>query len=85
MMKQTDEYFLHIFSKKQPDLNWENPSLREEIYDMMRFWLDKGIDGFRMDVINFISKVEGLPDAPHSEGKKYVSGVGLLHEWTKNS
>jgi oligo-1,6-glucosidase len=76
----TDEYFLHIFSKKQPDLNWENPKLREEVYDMMKFWLDKGIDGFRMDVINFISKVEGLPSAPNQEGKKYVSG----HEYFMN-
>lgn len=70
----TDEYFLHIFSKKQPDLNWENPKLRREVYDMMKFWLDKGIDGFRMDVINFISKVDGLPDAPNPDGKNYVSG-----------
>jgi oligo-1,6-glucosidase len=72
--ENTEEYYLHIFSKKQPDLNWENPRLRQEVYDMMKFWLDKGIDGFRMDVINFISKVDGLPDAPNPEGKKYVSG-----------
>ncbi|SER72168.1 glycoside hydrolase family 13 protein [Salipaludibacillus aurantiacus] len=70
----TGEYYLHLFSKKQPDLNWENPTVRQEVYDMMRWWLDKGIDGFRMDVINFISKVPGLPDAPNPEGKKYVSG-----------
>jgi oligo-1,6-glucosidase len=70
----TGEYFLHLFSKKQPDLNWESPKLREEIYEMMRFWLDKGIDGFRMDVINFISKVDGLPDAENPDGKRYVSG-----------
>lgn len=72
--ENTEEYYLHIFSKKQPDLNWENPKLRKEVYDMMKFWLDKGIDGFRMDVINFISKVDGLPDAPNPDGKKYVSG-----------
>ena len=78
--EQTDEYYLHLFSKKQPDLNWENPKLREEVYNMMKFWLDKGIDGFRMDVINFISKVEGLPSAPNPEGKKYVSG----HEYFMN-
>ena len=60
----TGEYYLHMFSKKQPDLNWENPALRAEVYDMMRFWLDKGVDGFRMDVINMISKPEGLPNAP---------------------
>lgn len=70
----TDEYFLHIFSKKQPDLNWENPTLRHEVYNMMKWWLDKGIDGFRMDVINFISKEPGLPDAPNPDGKKYVGG-----------
>lgn len=72
--KVTDEYYLHVFSKKQPDLNWENPRLRKEVYDMMLWWLDKGIDGFRMDVINFISKVDGLPDAPNPTGKRYVSG-----------
>jgi oligo-1,6-glucosidase len=72
--ENTQEYFLHIFSKKQPDLNWENPKLRQEIYDMMKFWLDKGIDGFRMDVINFISKVPGLPDADLPEGKRYAPG-----------
>ncbi|MEH7443772.1 alpha-glucosidase [Bacillus sp. JJ1122] len=72
--ESTEEYYLHLFSKKQPDLNWENPKLRQEVYDMMKFWLDKGIDGFRMDVINFISKVDGLPDAPNPEGKPYASG-----------
>jgi len=72
--ERTDEYYLHLFSKKQPDLNWENSKLRQEIYDMMTWWLEKGIDGFRMDVINFISKVEGLPDAPNSGEKRYVSG-----------
>ena len=62
--ERTGEYFLHLFSTKQPDLNWENPVVRGEVWDLMRFWLDKGIDGFRMDVINLISKVPGLPDAP---------------------
>ncbi|WP_301287715.1 alpha-glucosidase [Bacillus sp. 3103sda1] len=69
----TDEYYLHLFSKKQPDLNWDNEHVRKEIYEMMKFWLDKGIDGFRMDVINFISKVEGLP-AVNTEAEGYVSG-----------
>ena len=53
----TGEYYLHLFSRKQPDLNWENPEVREAVYAMMRWWLDRGIDGFRMDVINMISKV----------------------------
>lgn len=52
----TGQYYLHLFSKKQPDLNWDNPKVREEIFSMMRWWLDKGIDGFRMDVISLISK-----------------------------
>lgn len=69
--EQTGEYYLHLFHEKQPDLNWENPSLREEIYKMMRFWLGKGVDGFRMDVINFISKVPGFPDGEQREGEKF--------------
>ncbi|HEY5706030.1 MAG TPA: alpha-glucosidase [Terrimicrobiaceae bacterium] len=67
----TDEYFLHIFSKKQPDLNWENPKVREEVYKMATWWLEKGIDGFRLDAINLISKVPGLPDAPVTTSEKY--------------
>ncbi|WP_257064777.1 glycoside hydrolase family 13 protein [Priestia megaterium] len=70
--EETDEYFLHLFSRKQPDLNWENPKLRKEIYEMMTWWLDKGIDGFRMDVINLISKADGLPSTP--SGKRYDWG-----------
>ena len=58
----TDQWYLHLFSKKQPDLNWENPRVREEIYDMMRWWCDKGVDGWRMDVISMISKYVDLPD-----------------------
>jgi oligo-1,6-glucosidase len=58
----TGEYFLHYFAKKQPDLNWENPKLREEVYAIMKFWLDKGVDGFRMDVIPLISKNQQFPD-----------------------
>nr|WP_144923637.1 alpha-glucosidase [Paenibacillus bovis] len=70
--EETDEYYLHLFSKKQPDLNWENPRLRKEVYDMMKWWLDKGIDGFRMDVINLISKADGLPST--SKGPAYDWG-----------
>ena len=62
--ERTGEYYLHLFSRKQPDLNWDNPEVRQAVHAMMRWWLDKGIDGFRMDVINMISKVPGLPDAP---------------------
>ncbi len=70
----TGEYYLHLFSKKQADLNWENPRVRGEVYALMRWWLDKGIDGFRMDVINMISKTPGLPDAPVTSDARYQWG-----------
>ena len=60
--KTTDMYFLHLFSKKQPDLNWDNPAVRQDVFDMMNWWLKKGVDGFCMDVISLISKEPGLPD-----------------------
>ncbi|RME92101.1 MAG: alpha-glucosidase, partial [Bacteroidetes bacterium] len=69
---QTGEYYLHLFSKKQPDLNWENPKVRQEVYALMRFWLDKGIDGFRMDVIPFISKRLNFPEVDWSNFPKIV-------------
>ena len=69
--ENTDMYYLHLFSKKQPDLNWRNKQVREEVYDLMKWWLDKGIDGFRMDVINMISKVKGYPDGKMIPGSKY--------------
>ncbi|WHX40554.1 alpha-glucosidase [Mesobacillus sp. AQ2] len=69
----TDQYFLHIFSRKQPDLNWENKEVRTALYDMINWWLDKGIDGFRVDAISHIKKEEGLKDMPNPEGLQYVS------------
>ncbi|MEO0897187.1 MAG: alpha-glucosidase [Bacteroidota bacterium] len=91
----TNDYYLHLFTKKQPDLNWENPFLRQEVYKLMRFWLDKGIDGYRMDVIPFISKRRGLPDIPFHEDVPedltqvnwYANGPRLhefLHEMHEN-
>jgi oligo-1,6-glucosidase len=71
----TGEYYLHLFSKKQPDLNWENPQVRQEVYKLMRFWLDKGIDGFRMDVIPFISKRLELLDHPYTDFGKVIEAV----------
>ncbi|RDB27402.1 Alpha-glucosidase [Hypsizygus marmoreus] len=62
--ENTDEYYLHLYVSKQPDLNWENPDMRQAVWDLMQFWIDRGCDGFRMDVINLISKVDGHPDAP---------------------
>ena len=68
------EYYLHLFSRKQPDLNWENPEVRQAVYDMMGWWLDAGVDGFRMDVINFISKDPLLPDGHTRGGGRYGDG-----------
>ncbi len=68
------EYYLHLFSAKQPDLNWENPEVRAAVYDMMRWWLDRGVDGFRMDVINLISKAPGLPDGTVPPGARLGDG-----------
>lgn len=68
------EYYLHLFSRKQPDLNWENPEVRQAIYAMMRWWLDRGVDGFRMDVINFISKVLPLQDVESQHGEFFGDG-----------
>ena len=83
--KTTDMYYLHLFSKKQPDLNWENPVVRQEVYDMMNWWLEKGVDGFRMDVISLISKEPGLPDyEPESTGyAAYNAGANgpRVHEF----
>jgi oligo-1,6-glucosidase len=70
----TGEYYLHLFSRKQPDLNWENPEVRQAMYSMMRWWLDRGVDGFRMDVINFISKDTALPDGQTPGGGVYADG-----------
>ncbi|WP_101296607.1 glycoside hydrolase family 13 protein [Halegenticoccus soli] len=83
----TGEWYLHIFDEKQPDLNWENPAVREEIYEMMEWWLGKGIDGFRMDVINIISKPEGLPDGEDDGAvvrgaEQFVNGP-RIHEFLR--
>lgn len=69
----TDEYFLHLFSKRQPDLNWENKEVRRALYEMINWWLDKGIDGFRIDAISHIKKEPGLLDMPNPKGLEYVA------------
>lgn len=73
--KNTEMYYLHLFSKKQPDLNWDNPKVREEVFDMMNWWLDKGVDGFRMDVISLISKNPEFPD-----GVPGINGYASFNE-----
>jgi oligo-1,6-glucosidase len=72
--EHTGEYYLHLFSRKQPDLNWDNPMLRAEVHNIMRWWLDKGVDGFRLDAINMLSKTPGLPDGAPRTGARYESG-----------
>ncbi len=85
--ERSGEYYLHIFSAKQPDLNWEDPDLRQAVHQMMRWWLDRGIDGFRMDVINFIAKPTDLPDLPVLPGAPYANAETVyangprLHEF----
>jgi oligo-1,6-glucosidase len=83
--ENTGEYYLHIFAPEQPDLNWENPLVRNEMYDIMEWWLDHDADGFRMDVVNMISKEPGLPDAPVTRdgpwqwgGQYFLQGPRLL-------
>ncbi len=82
----TGQYYLHMFSEKQPDLNWENPKVRDEVYDMMTWWCEKGIDGFRMDVISMISKDPSYPDGTvydgvYGDGSPYVCNGPRVHEF----
>lgn len=75
--EKTKEYYLHLFSKKQPDLNWENKNMRKAIYKMINWWLDKGIDGFRVDAISHIKKEKGFPDMPNPKKAKYVEAYDM--------
>jgi len=80
----TEQYYLHLFTKKQPDLNWENETVRKEVYDIMRWWLDLGTDGFRIDVANMYSKVPGLPDGElgnYMTGKEHFQNGPRIHEF----
>ncbi|XP_014562600.1 glycoside hydrolase family 13 protein [Bipolaris victoriae FI3] len=88
--EKTQEYYLSLFTPEQPDLNWENPDVREAVHNILRFWLDRGVSGFRMDVINLISKVQSFPDAAisvedakYQPGDKYFANGPRLHEWLK--
>lgn len=75
---ENDEWALHLFSKKQMDLNWDNPKVRADVIEMIKWWLDKGVDGFRMDVINYISKTDGLPQGNKSVGE-LIGYTGIEH------
>ena len=82
--EKTNSYYLHYFSQKQPDLNWENPKVREDVFSMMRFWFDKGVDGFRMDVIPFISKDTTFPPIPpefHGDYVRFYANGPHTHEY----
>ena len=85
------EYYLSLFTPEQPDLNWENPAVRSAVHNVLRFWLDRGVSGFRMDVINLISKVQTFPDAvnavpghKYAPGDKYFANGPRLHEWLQD-
>ncbi|KAI8942901.1 hypothetical protein NX059_000940 [Plenodomus lindquistii] len=89
--EKTQEYYLSLFTPEQPDLNWENPDVRAAVHDILRFWLDRGASGFRMDVINLISKVQTFPDAEvvvkdhkYQPGAAYYANGPRLHEWLKD-
>ncbi|NME05390.1 alpha-glucosidase [Psychrobacillus sp. BL-248-WT-3] len=73
----TEQYYMHLFAIKQPDLNWENEEVRTELYKMVNWWLDKGIDGFRVDAISHIKKREGFPDMPNPDGQQFVSSFDM--------
>ena len=77
---EMNKYYLHLYAVSQPDLNWENPDLRKELYDILRFWLDKGVKGFRFDVINEISKPQDFPDAIYGEREPFINGP-RVHEF----
>ena len=84
--EKTGQYYLHLFSKKQPDLNWENETVRREVYDMMKFWLGIGCDGFRMDVASLYSKTPGLPDGKGTTGligHEYYQNGPRIHEFLR--
>lgn len=74
----TEQWYMHIFSKKQPDVNWENPEARKALYDMVNWWLDKGIDGYRVDAITHIKKAPGFPNAANPEGKPYANAFEYM-------
>lgn len=80
--EQTGQYYLHLFDVTQADLNWENPELRREIYQMMRWWFDKGMDGFRLDVVNLLSKDQSFPQAPPgTDGRQFYTDGPRIHEF----
>ncbi|WLD93228.1 alpha-glucosidase [Alkalihalobacillus sp. AL-G] len=79
--EQTGQYYFHSFATEMPDLNWRNPEVREAIFEMMKFWLEKGIDGFRMDVINLLAKLEGFPDANNPENINYLGNNPGIHQY----
>ena len=79
--EQAKAYYLHIFAKEQPDLNWRNPQLRNEVYQLMRFWLDKGVDGFRMDVINLLSKPDVFPGEDSTDLSPYCINGAHIHDY----
>ncbi|MFA0523748.1 alpha,alpha-phosphotrehalase [Vibrio sp. 10N.222.52.C3] len=83
MDEATGQYFLHLFAKEQADLNWENPVVREEVKDVISFWAEKGVDGFRLDVINLISKQQDFPNDDIGDGRRFYTDGPRVHEYLK--
>ncbi|WP_316570429.1 alpha,alpha-phosphotrehalase [Neobacillus sp. YIM B06451] len=81
--EQTGQYYLHLFDVTQADLNWENEKVREKVYDMMKFWFEKGVDGFRLDVINLISKDQNFPNDDKGDGRRFYTDGPRVHEFMK--
>jgi len=85
-VQAVDAYYLHTFAEEQPDLNWENPTLRQEVYDIMKFWAEKGVDGFRMDAFQFASKDTTYPEFPEGHENDFIKWYGMrpqLHDYLK--
>lgn len=82
-VEEFDEYYLHLFHKTQADLNWDNPKVRKEVYDIVNFWIDKGVKGFRLDVINLISKPDEYKDDLEGDGRRFYTDGPRVHEYIK--
>ncbi|MGL5348021.1 MAG: alpha,alpha-phosphotrehalase [Peptostreptococcaceae bacterium] len=87
-VEELDKYYLHLFDVTQADLNWENPKLREAIYKMMNYWMEKGVDGFRLDVVNLLSKDQEFPndtlESPNHDGRRFYTDGPRIHEYLNN-
>ena len=79
----TGQYYLHLFAREQADLNWENPAVRAEVKNIIHFWANKGVDGFRLDVINLISKDQAFPNDEIGDGRRFYTDGPRIHEFCR--